>query len=179
MLAPPVPHPCDHAPPRPLPPQVARQFADMHDTPARMAAKGVLRGVVAWGQARAFFAARLRRRLAEEALVRHVAAADSSITRRDAVAAVASWVNDAQQPAVAAQEADDSQADRDFLAWADSAAGRARVASELRGLRSAAAARVVADMLATQEGKEGLLAGLADAVNADGALAQQLRGLLQ
>jgi cytochrome c551/c552 len=30
--------------------QVARQFADMHDTPARMVAKGVLRGVVPWRQ---------------------------------------------------------------------------------------------------------------------------------
>lgn len=32
--------------------QVARQFADMHDTPARMVAKGVLRGVVPWRQVR-------------------------------------------------------------------------------------------------------------------------------
>ena len=53
--------------------QVAVQFAQMHDGPARMLAKGVLRGVVPWRAARAFFAVRLRRRLAEEALVKHIA----------------------------------------------------------------------------------------------------------
>lgn len=45
----------------------------MHDGPVRMLAKGTLRGIVPWRQARAFFAARLRRRLTEEALVKHIA----------------------------------------------------------------------------------------------------------
>ncbi len=38
-----------------------------------MLAKGMLRGIVPWRQARAFFVTRLRRRLAEEALVKHIA----------------------------------------------------------------------------------------------------------
>lgn len=42
--------------------QVAVAFAEMHDTPVRMAAKGTLRGIVPWSQARPFFAARLKRR---------------------------------------------------------------------------------------------------------------------
>ncbi|KAM3570180.1 hypothetical protein VYU27_007743 [Nannochloropsis oceanica] len=45
--------------------QVAVQFADLHDTPGRMAAVGVIRQVVPWAQARSFFYWRLRRRLAE------------------------------------------------------------------------------------------------------------------
>jgi acetyl-CoA carboxylase/biotin carboxylase 1 len=45
----------------------------MHDGPVRMLAKGMLRGIVPWRQARAFFVTRLRRRLAEEALVKHIA----------------------------------------------------------------------------------------------------------
>ncbi len=45
----------------------------MHDGPVRMLAKGTLRGIVSWRQARAFFAARLRRRLTEEALIKHIA----------------------------------------------------------------------------------------------------------
>lgn len=45
----------------------------MHDGPVRMLSKGVLRGIVPWQQARAFFAARLRRRLTEEALLKHIA----------------------------------------------------------------------------------------------------------
>ena len=42
--------------------QVAVAFAEMHDTPARMVAKGVLQGVVPWAKARSFLATRLRRR---------------------------------------------------------------------------------------------------------------------
>ena len=53
--------------------QVALQFAQMHDGPARMLAKGVLRGIVPWRDARAFFAARLKRRLTEAALLKHIA----------------------------------------------------------------------------------------------------------
>lgn len=42
--------------------QMATAFAQMHDSPVRMVAKGVLRGIVPWEQARPFLAARLRRR---------------------------------------------------------------------------------------------------------------------
>ena len=42
--------------------QVATAFAQMHDSPVRMVAKRVLRGILPWTQARPFLAARLRRR---------------------------------------------------------------------------------------------------------------------
>lgn len=61
--------------------QVARTFADMHDTPQRMMAKGVLAGVVPWQQCRSFFATRLRRRLVEQQLLRHVASTDPKMPR--------------------------------------------------------------------------------------------------
>lgn len=41
---------------------MAVAFAEMHDTPVRMVAKGVLHGIVPWAQARPFLATRLRRR---------------------------------------------------------------------------------------------------------------------
>jgi acetyl-CoA carboxylase / biotin carboxylase 1 len=41
--------------------QVALQFADMHDTPVRMMAKGVLAGVVPWSSSRRYFTGRLKR----------------------------------------------------------------------------------------------------------------------
>ena len=71
------------------------------------------------------------------------------------------------------------EADRAFLAWEESVVGRALIGAELRALRSAAAARLVADMLETQEGREGLLAGLGQAVSGNSGLAAQLRALLQ
>ncbi|KAL4525084.1 hypothetical protein Ndes2526A_g07171 [Nannochloris sp. 'desiccata'] len=73
--------------------QVALAFAQMHDTPQRMMAKGVLRGVVPWMESRAFFSARLRRRMAEEALLRHIKAADSEVSRENAVFMLRSWFN--------------------------------------------------------------------------------------
>ena len=68
-------------PSTPLHPQAARAFADMHDTPVRMLAKGVIRGIVPWAQSRRFFATRLRRRLAEEMLVNHIHTTDASMSR--------------------------------------------------------------------------------------------------
>lgn len=41
---------------------MAVAFAEMHDSPVRMVATGVLTGIVPWQQARFFLALRLRRR---------------------------------------------------------------------------------------------------------------------
>lgn len=51
-------------------------------------AKGVLSGVVPWREARRFFAWRLKRRLTEEGLIRHISSTDVSISRLDAIAMV-------------------------------------------------------------------------------------------
>jgi acetyl-CoA carboxylase/biotin carboxylase 1 len=45
--------------------QIAVHFADLHDTPGRMKAKGVIRSQVHWGQSRTFFYWRLKRKLKE------------------------------------------------------------------------------------------------------------------
>jgi len=45
--------------------QIAVQFCELHDTPGRMKAVGVVERVVEWSQSRAFFYWRLRRKLAE------------------------------------------------------------------------------------------------------------------
>lgn len=48
--------------------QIATQFAELHDRPGRMKAKGVVRDIVEWQNARRFFYWRARRRLAEQYL---------------------------------------------------------------------------------------------------------------
>ncbi len=45
--------------------KVAVHFADLHDTPGRMKAKGVIRRKVKWSESRKFFYWRLKRRLLE------------------------------------------------------------------------------------------------------------------
>ena len=53
--------------------QVANLFADLHDTPGRMQAKGCLQGTVSWEKARTFFYYRLQRRLLEYRYMREIA----------------------------------------------------------------------------------------------------------
>lgn len=71
--------------------QVAVQFAEMHDKPSRMGEKGTIRGIVPWKHARGFFVQRLRRRLAEEALVRHIESADQTIARSQSLSMLRDW----------------------------------------------------------------------------------------
>jgi len=54
--------------------QIGLQFADLHDRAGRMEAKGTIRLALKWTQARRFFYWRLRRRLNEEYLLKHMAA---------------------------------------------------------------------------------------------------------
>jgi acetyl-CoA carboxylase/biotin carboxylase 1 len=163
-----------------------------------MLAKGVLRGVVPWQHARAFFSQRLRRRTAEESLLRHVAAADSSVTRENAVRLLRSWFLSSPRVgresgetlaacasvelAVVGKKGQEHESlwmdDGAFMAWVESATGAARIAMELKGLRQRAAAKAVADLVATTEGTDGLVRGLAEAVNSNPSLVLQLRSLV-
>lgn len=61
--------------------RVALQFAEMHDTPMRMQAKGVIRGIVPWDQSRSFFIARLKRRLAEDHILKDMTQSNPAVTR--------------------------------------------------------------------------------------------------
>jgi hypothetical protein len=67
---------------------------------------------------------------------------------------------------------------RALLQWAESPGGKAQIAVELKSLRSQASARLVRDMLATSEGKEGLIRGLQAVLASDNTLGTQLRALV-
>lgn len=235
----------------PHPPHPSTQ---MHDGPVRMLAKGTLQGIVPWRQARSFFATRLRRRLTEEALVKHIAggcscwasnnkqtqllacvecvaatarlshgshrsapthpcsctcptpsrpaAADESVSRHQALRMLRSWylstsdstacaladsssegLASALAPAgpqagTAAEEQAVWQDDGAFLEWVQGGSGAARIAMELRLLRTRAASRLVAQLAGTAEGTEGLVAGLREAVRSNPSLTLQLRSLV-
>jgi acetyl-CoA carboxylase/biotin carboxylase 1 len=57
--------------------QISLQYADLHDRAGRMKAKGVIREVLEWREARRFFYWRVRRRLNEEFILRRIATATS------------------------------------------------------------------------------------------------------
>jgi acetyl-CoA carboxylase/biotin carboxylase 1 len=73
--------------------QIAVHFADLHDTPGRMKAKGVIRRQVQWAQARNFFFWRLRRKLAEFDIARMMRDVDPTEfkSKKSAIALLKTW----------------------------------------------------------------------------------------
>jgi len=90
--------------------QIAIQFVDLHDRANRMKAKGTIREALEWSQARKYFYWRLRRRLAEEAVVTSLLKVDSGLTRADAVAMLRNIVSADGDDEVVAQDLEQHQA---------------------------------------------------------------------
>ena len=115
--------------------QVATTFADLHDTPGRMKAKGVIREVLTWRTARAYFYYRLRRRLAEERLLVQAAARDPLLSRAERTDAIRQWFHEDRSTAAAATAAADPlwQNDREVIQWLEN--DTAKLERHLAGLR--------------------------------------------
>jgi acetyl-CoA carboxylase/biotin carboxylase 1 len=112
--------------------QIAEHFADLHDTPGRMKAKGVITDVVPWKRSRSHFYWRLRRRLGEMNLRRQLQTAslvpgqpDSALNLADSTKLMQSWFVRARESGllrgVPAASSDSDSAlwsdDRAVLAW--------------------------------------------------------------
>jgi acetyl-CoA carboxylase/biotin carboxylase 1 len=82
--------------------QIATHFADLHDTPGRMLAKEVINGTVPWRRARSFFYWRLRRRLAEFALRKHVLSQIADKTKDQCGSLIKQWFLESQSKSTAA-----------------------------------------------------------------------------
>ena len=72
--------------------QVACEFADLHDTAGRMAAKGVISSVQPWATARTFFYWRVQRRLLTAHLTQRLVAAQVVRQASDGPAALQRWL---------------------------------------------------------------------------------------
>merc|ERR1719502_1838240 len=78
----------------PLYVQISHEFADLHDRPGRMKAKGVVRDIVPWARAREYFFWRVRRRLMQDALVTQLKEADSELSHGECLSMLAAWMGD-------------------------------------------------------------------------------------
>ncbi|GAM23780.1 hypothetical protein SAMD00019534_069550 [Acytostelium subglobosum LB1] len=74
--------------------QVAIKFADLHDTPGRMKAKGVISEVVPWKSARRYFYYRLKRRLLEEQHLRLMERVNPALNRFERRELLEKWVRE-------------------------------------------------------------------------------------
>ncbi|PXF48372.1 Acetyl-CoA carboxylase [Gracilariopsis chorda] len=73
---------------------VATSFCDLHDKPGRLLAKGAIRSIIDWQEARSFFYWRLQRRLAEERVRSKVREADPNMTSDKIKCLLRKWAAD-------------------------------------------------------------------------------------
>nr|ASZ00198.1 acetyl-CoA carboxylase 1 [Geranium incanum] len=107
--------------------QIATKFAELHDTSLRMAAKGVIKQVVDWDQSRSFFYRRLRRRIAEEVVIKTVRdAAGDQLTHAAAKELMKGWFLSSN---VGKDAWNDDEA---FFAWKDDVKSYEAKLQELR-----------------------------------------------
>lgn len=98
--------------------QIATKFAELHDTSLRMAAKGVIREVVDWGNSRCFFYKRLHRRVVEGSLIKTVVeASGNQLSYQSAIDRIKKWFLDSK---VAEGRENDAWGDDEvFFTWND------------------------------------------------------------
>lgn len=173
----------------------------------RMVDKGVLKAILPWEDARRVLAMRLRRRLAEDAVRAHVASADPTVQRSDALQLIESWYtgmaaddfssqgtvgNGPSSHGSAATLPDvggcaEAQVcthhelvarDQQFLEWLNSAQGAAKIGAELKKLKRNAAAATVLEVAKSQEGREGLLLALKGLLETNLSLKAQLASMI-
>ncbi|TPX49071.1 acetyl-CoA carboxylase [Synchytrium endobioticum] len=97
--------------------QAALLFADLHDRPGRMEAKGAINRMIEWRDARRFFYIRLLRRISEESLIREVLTANPTMSRDDTLNLLSSWFKDDVRRRVDGDMVDYSGSDLDVVRW--------------------------------------------------------------
>jgi len=114
--------------------QIAVQFADLHDTPGRMEATGVIKAQVDWKSSRGYFYWRLRRRLAEFQLRREIIKSEPELSPVDASSLLEKWFMESNPQAKAADWSDS----RKVLVWIGNQQAFLRL--KLESIRTKAAA---------------------------------------
>ena len=128
--------------------QVSYEFADLHDRPGRMVAKGVIRDCVPWAKARGNFYWRVRRRLAQDALVKQLKESDASLTHAAGVEMLKGWCDV------------DWEDDQAVLSFFES--GAVKIEAGISEYKTEAVGKTVAELLAglSDEAKAKLIASL-------------------
>lgn len=134
--------------------QISLQFADLHDRAGRMKAKGTIREVIEWKNARRFFYWRVRRRLNEEYILKRItAAAESSATdvesRRHYLRSLAAWTG----------VPDFDRNDKDVVTWYE--ANAATITEKVEQIKAQAIATKMGGLLSSDT-RTSALKGLRD-----------------
>jgi len=106
----------------------AEVLCDMHDTPVRMIAKGAIRAIVPWREARAFFFWELKKQLIVFNIRQQLRAQKPGMSLDHATREVLSWY-----PQTAPQ--DPHHHAQGFVTWSQSEAGFKTIGAKLRSDR--------------------------------------------
>ncbi|KAK3001001.1 hypothetical protein RJ639_021732 [Escallonia herrerae] len=110
--------------------QIATKFAELHDTSYRMAAKGVIREILDWGNSRSFFYKRLLRRVVEASLIKTVRnAAGVQLSYKSAMDMIKNWFLGSK---IAGDSKDAWLDDEAFFRWNDDTRNYDEKLQELR-----------------------------------------------
>ncbi|KAK9867066.1 hypothetical protein WJX84_010484 [Apatococcus fuscideae] len=158
--------------------QVAVAFAGMHDTPVRMIAKGVVKDIVHWQDARRVLATRLRRRLAENAWAQKLEEASENLTHRAALDHVRRVAAKHVEHVDANDKGVSWEIDAFFVEWANSEAATQVFQDLLMEISTQEIDRQVQRMLASAGGRAGLLQLLHKNMKQDEGLREGVQQLL-
>ncbi|KAL8321347.1 hypothetical protein RB597_007577 [Gaeumannomyces tritici] len=127
--------------------QIAIQFADLHDRAGRMKAKGVIRDVIEWKEARRFFYWRVRRRINEEYLLRSIARATAGAAAVSPSHKVSTQARTRHMQLLSAWSGvpEFDRADREVATWYEE--NRQVVAEKIRALKSEAVAAEIRELI--------------------------------
>ncbi|KAI1631099.1 acetyl-CoA carboxylase [Biscogniauxia mediterranea] len=139
--------------------QISIQFADLHDRAGRMKAKGTIREVIEWKNARRFFYWRVRRRLNEEYIIKRMAAVEKTDTA-DSGSAATLEARKQHLRLLAAWSAisDFDRNDRDVATWYEENAKT--IADKIEQMKAEGVSREMASLL--RGDKAAALKGLKD-----------------
>lgn len=77
--------------------QVSVAFADLHDTPSRMMAKGVIRDIIEWRESRSRLFWRLKRRLLENGMIERIGKTGASLNHGQTTELIRRWFTESQR----------------------------------------------------------------------------------
>lgn len=128
--------------------QISIQFADLHDRAGRMKAKGTIRDVLEWRNARRFFYWRVRRRLNEEYILRRMAAVTAtSAAGSSATPSVQARARHLQHLAAWCGIENFDKSDREVAVWYEE--NRKLVHDKIEALKAEAIVDQVRDLVRT------------------------------
>ena len=97
--------------------QVAVQFADLHDTPSRMMAKGVIREVIPWRESRRKLYWRLVRRLHEKKLTRQIEKTGANLNQGQKTELLRRWFTENERSKEATADKHGWEEDKPVAEW--------------------------------------------------------------